>query len=163
MGIAQIFSTEKVEFEFQQPVEQVIENLSARVSGTRESLSRESIVGEVNRKDTFLYRSVPGSRNSFRPTFYGAFTEDGNKSSLKGVIGLNRVIRKFIILWCALVGLVVVSTVASVLGNPHASWGSVLYVVLFMVACVLFFNWMLNKSAPDVAWLKAEILSAVKG
>jgi len=163
MGIAQLFRYEEVEFEFQQPVERAMENLRAHVIGTRESLKSESLVGEVDRQDTFLYRSEPGSRNSFRPTFYGAFSDEGRKSSLKGVIGLNRVIKKFLILWCALVGLVVVSTVASVLGNPHASWGSVLYVVLFMAACVVFFNWMLNKSAPDVAWLKAEITSAVKG
>jgi len=160
MGIAQLFSTEKVEFEFQQSVDRAVDALAARVSGTRESLKSESLVGEVNPQDTFLYRSQPGSRNSFRPTFYGEFTDHGGKSTLKGVIGLNKVIKKFIVLWCALVGLVVVSTVASVLGNPHASWGSVLYVALFMLACVLFFNWMLNKSAPDVAWIKAEIAKA---
>jgi len=162
MGIAQLFSTEKVEFEFQLPVDQAIENLSASVAGTRESLKGESLVGEVNRDDTFLYRSEPGSRNSFRPTFYGEFTDVAGKSTLKGVIGLNRIIKKYLILWCALVGLVVVSTIASVLGNPHASWGSVLYVALFMLGCIVFFNWMMNKSAPDVAWIKAEITKAVK-
>lgn len=166
MIITQLFDSENVEFTFQKPVDLVIENLSSRVLAQGQPATGgagyrvESMIGSVDRDGAFIYRFVPGSRNSFRPTFYGDFNADENATTLKGEIRLNKVIAKFIVFWCVLVAIVVVSTVVSVLRNPAASWGSLLYVVLMFIACVAFFRWMIGKAKPDVDWLKKEITNA---
>jgi len=157
------FESEDVEFEFQLPAEQAMQNLGARVKapGRHMQNKEEAMVGSVTQESTYIYRSVPGSRNSFQQTFYGSFASDGASTTLAGQITLNRVVKKFVVLWCAVVGLVAVFTLLTVLLNPAASWGSMLYIIVMLVACILFFRWMINKSKPDKNWIKEEIISAV--
>ena len=159
------FESEDIKLEFQMPVEQAMQNLGARVKAPAQMTQRkeESLIGSVTHDATYLYRSVPGSRNSFRQTFYGSFTGDGERSTLTGQITLNRVVKKFIVLWCVIVGLSAAFTVLTVLRNPAASWGSVLYLVGMLVVCMLFFRWMIGKGSGDRGWIKERIVGAVGG
>lgn len=164
MSIKQLFANEAVEFEFQIPVNQAIDNLNASVIGSRQTqTASESMMGDVNRESTYLFRSIRGSRNSFRPTFYGKFRDDGTTNTLTGEISLNRVVRKFIVVWCVLVGLVALATLVSVLRNPQASWGSLAYIVFMLFACLAFSHFMYQKNQPDIDWLKNEIVRATQG
>ena len=164
MSIKQLFANEAVEFEFQIPVSQAIDNLRAgTITSQQTHTTSETMIGSINRDSTYLFRSVPGSRNSFRPTFYGKFQDDGGNKTLTGEFSLNRVIRKFIILWCGLVSIVALVTLVSVLRNPHASWVSLAYVVCMLVACLAFSHFMYRKNQPDIDWLKNEIGSATQG
>ena len=163
MSIKQLFANEAVEFEFQIPISQAIDNLSASTIGSQQTqTTSETMMGSINRDSTYLFRSVRGSRNSFRPTFYGKFQDDGNKKTLTGEFSLNRVVRKFIIFWCALVGIVALVTLVTVLRNPQASWVSLAYVVFMLVACLAFSHFMYQKSQPDIDWLKNQIASATQ-
>ena len=163
MSIKQLFANEAVEFEFQIPISQAIDNLSASTIGSQQTqTTSETMMGSINRDSTYLFRSVRGSRNSFRPTFYGKFQDDGNKKTLTGEFSLNRVVRKFIIFWCALVGIVALVTLVTVLRNPQASWVSLAYVVFMLVACLAFSHFMYQKSQPDIDWLKNQIVSATQ-
>ena len=157
------FESEDLEFEFQMPAEQAMQNLGARVKapGRHMQNKEESMVGSVTQESTYIYRSIPGSRNSFQQTFYGSFTGNGDSTKLTGQITLNRVVKKFVVLWCAIVGLVAVFTLLTVLLNPAASWGSMLYIVVMLIACILFFRWMIKKSKPDKSWIKEEITRAI--
>lgn len=164
MSIKQLFANEAIEFEFQMPVNQAIDNLKGSVIGSRQTqTASESMMGDVSRESTYLFRSVRGSRNSFRPTFYGSFTDTGTTNTLTGEISLNRVVRKFIVVWCALVGLVAVATLVSVLRNPHASWISLAYIVFMLFAILAFAHFMYQKNRPDIDWLKNEIARATGG
>lgn len=157
------FETEHVELEFRLPVEQVLQNLGARVKApqSQSGSKEESMVGSVTRDNTYLYRFVPGSRNSFQQTFYGSFASDGDLTKLTGEITLNRVVKKFIILWCLVVAVVAVFTLLTLLRNPAASWGSLIYVVGMLIACMVFFRFMIKKSSADTSWLKERIARAV--
>jgi len=159
------FKTETVELAFQMPAEQAMRNLGAEVKAPDSQTLRkeESLVGSVTQDATYLYRSVPGSRNSFRQTLYGSFSSDGDSTRLTGEITLNRVVKKFIILWCSVVGLAAIFTFLTLLRNPAASWGSLIYVSIMLCACILFFHTMINKSAADKGWIKERIASAVGG
>lgn len=164
MNIKQLFGSEDVRFEFDLPAEQAMQKLDAQVNapGNQSPGKQESMIGGVSKESTYIYRSVPGSRNSFRPTFYGYFSDEGSKSSLEGEITLNRVIKKFIIMWCAIVGLVAIFTLLTLLRNPAASWGSLIYVILMLILCIFFFKTMIKKSSPDKGWLKDEIAKAIE-
>ncbi len=157
------FDSEPVSFEFDLPVEQALHNLSAGVDkpGSVNPLQRESMMGSVSSGSTYIYRSEPGSRNSFRPTFYGSITNAGGKTTLSGEITLNRIIQKFILLWCSLVAMMAVWTLLTVLANPAASWGSLIYIVVMLIACIVFFRTMIRKASPDKQWLKDQIAAAV--
>lgn len=159
------FRSERVVLEFDVPVAQAIQSLGARVASPGRSLSvkQDSLVGSVENNAVYLYRSVPGSRNSFRPTLYGNFSAAGNKATLTGEITLNRVIQKFIVLWCAIVAIVAVWTLLTILRNPGASWGSLIYIVFMLIACMVFFRSMIKKNSADNNWLKQEIVRAVNG
>lgn len=158
----QLFKSEPVEFKFSVPPQQAIENLAKQVTANVQAQTdNEAMLGKVTQDATFLYRSVRGSRNSFRPTFYGRFTDNGSTTTLSGEITLNRVIKKFIVFWCAIVALIAVFTLITVLRNPNASWGSLLQVLAILGAFIGFFHFMIKKSMPDVAWLKSHIVSAV--
>lgn len=159
MITGRLFKSESVEFEFNVPVEQAVQNLGSRVAapGKPPHGVGDSMVGAVTQGTTYIYRAVPGSRNSFRPTFYGSFSDHSGKTILAGVITLNRVIQKFVVLWCAVVALVAVWTLITILNNPAASWGSLAYVVFMLIACIVFFRMMIQKSSPDISWLKQEI------
>ena len=164
MSIKQLFANEAVEFEFQIPISQAMDNLSvSTIASQQTQTTSETMIGSVNRDKTYLFRSVRGSRNSFRPTFYGKFQDDGSKKTLTGEFSLNRVVRKFIIFWCALVGIVALVTLVSVLRNPQASWVSLAYVVCMLVACLAFSHIMYQKNQPDIDWLKNQIVSATQG
>ena len=164
MSIKQLFANEAVEFEFQIPISQAIDNLNASAIGSQQTqTTSETMMGSINRDRTYLFRSVRGSRNSFRPTFYGKFQDDGTKKTLTGEFSLNRVVRKFIVLWCALVGIVALVTLFSVLRNPQASWISLAYVVCMLAACLAFSHFMYQKNQPDIDWLKNQIVSATQG
>ena len=157
-----VFESESVEFVFPYPLDHVMDKLSERVLNPRQPQSSvECMVGNVSSGSTYLYRSVPGSKNSFRPTFYGKFRGTEDSTTLTGEICLNRVVKKFIIVWCAIVGLVVVFTLLTVLGNPAASWGSVIYIVLMLIACIAFFRFMIGKSKSDTVWIKESIQRAI--
>ena len=160
-----IFESEDVVLELDVPVELAIENLISSVGapGKQSNPKEDSMVGGVSRSETYIYRSVPGSRNSFRPTFYGYFSNSGEKSVLTGVITLNRVIKKFVMLWCGVVALMAVWTLLTVLRNPAASWGSLIYIVAMLIACIVFFRAMINKASSDKDWLKNQISMALNG
>jgi len=157
------FATENVEIEFRGPVQRAIENLEARVRAPENAQAEQGdvMVGGVTEGSTHVYRHVPGSRNSFRPTFYGRFTGNGERGKLSGEITLNRVIKKFIIFWCSVVALIVAWTLITVIRNPGASWGSLAYIVVMLGLCILFFRTMIKKCMPDIAWLKRELSKAI--
>ena len=92
---------------------------------------------------------------------YGSFASHGNTTTLSGEITLNRVVKKFIVLWCGIVGLVAIVTLLTLLRNPAASWGSLIYVTVMLLLCVLFFRTMIKKTSGDKAWIKEQITSAV--
>jgi len=157
------FTTENVEIEFRGSVQRAIENLGARVRAPENAQAEQGdvMVGSVTEGSTYTYRRVPGSRNSFRPTFYGRFSGNGERGKLSGEITLNRVIKKFIIFWCSVVALIVAWTLITVIRNPAASWGSLAYIVVMPGLCILFFRTMIKKCMPDIAWLKRELSKAI--
>ncbi len=154
------FESREVEFEFQLPLQQAVENLHANVGDPKE-ISTQGMVGSVSRDDCYIYRGVPGTRNSFRPTFYGSFDSSETGTVLRGTISLNRVIRKFMILWLSLVAVVAIVTLITVFKNPAASWSSLLHVMIMLTGVYLLFVVLKNKCEPDVEWLKANIATAV--
>ena len=159
------FATEAVEINIQGSVQRAIDNLDARVLApeTPGAEQGDVMVGSVKESSTYVYRRVPGTRNSFRPTFYGSFITFGEKATLSGEITLNRVIRKFIVFWCAIVALVAVWTLITILRNPAASWGSLVYIIGMLGLCIWFFRIMIRKNLSDIDWLKREISQAVNG
>lgn len=160
-----MFRSENIVLELEVPLEQAIQNLGSSVgASTSSSNSKEdAMVGGVSQSDTYIYRSVPGSRNSFRPTFYGSFSRIGEKTILTGEITLNRVIKKFATLWFGVVALAAVWTLVTVLRNPAASWGSLIYIIFMLVACIALFRTMVNKTSSDNDWLKHQISLAANG
>ena len=163
MAGSRFFQSERVALEFNVPVAQAIQRLGARVAspGQSQSFKQDSMVGSVESDAVYIYRSEPGSRNSFRPTLYGKFSDAGDKTVLKGEITLNHVIQKFIVFWCAIVALVAVWTLLTIFRNPGASWGSLIYVVFMLTACIVFFRMMIKKTSSDNNWLKQEISRSV--
>lgn len=163
MNTKQFFGTEDVRFEFDVSAKQAMQKLDAQVyaPGNKSPDKQGIMVGGVSEDSTYVYRLVTGSRNSFRPTFYGYFSDAGSKSTLTGEITLNRVIKKFIIMWCSIVGLVAIFTLLTLLRNPAASWGSLIYVVVMLCLCIFFFHTMIKKSSSDKRWLKDEIERAI--
>ena len=159
------FRTESVEFELKVSVDQAINNLVEHVTapGKTPFGTGDAMIGSVTKNATHIHRSVPGSRNSFRPTFYGNFSDSGQQSKLTGKITLNRIIQKFIVLWCFVVALMAIWTLITILSNPAASWGSLLYIVFMLVACIVFFRLMIDKTSSDVDWLKQEITRSANG
>ncbi len=156
------FESKQVAFEFNLPMDVVIENLHQRVGDPKNSAGLgEGMVGSVSQNDTYIYRGVPGTRNSFRPTFYGSFTGSGSQTVLKGTISLNRVIIKFMYMWLAIVGLVGVATLVTVLSNPNASWLSLLHIFVMAALVYTMVLVLKNKCQPDIAWLEEKITSAV--
>lgn len=156
------FESRDVEISSSLSVEKAIDNLRRRVGDPKhESMPEERMVGSVSQSDTYIYRGVPGARNSFRPTFYGSFSGSETQSVLKGVVCLNRVIQKFIYIWMGIVAVVAVVTLFTILKNPAASWGSLLQVLIMFVAVYVMFVVLKNKCEPDVEWLKSNIKSAI--
>ncbi len=165
MITSRFFKTENVELDLEVPVEQAINNLGASVTapGKLPPGFDSWMVGSVTQSTTHIHRAVAGSRNSFRPTFYGSFTSSGQQSKLIGEITLNRVIQKFIVLWCSIVALMAIWTFVTVLQNPAASWGSLAYIVFMLLACIAFFSLMIKKTSADATWLKQEITRSANG
>ncbi len=154
------FESREVEFVFQLPLELAVENLRRTVGDPKE-ISTEGMVGSVSRDDCYIYRGVPRTRNSFRPTFYGSFATRGTETVLSGTISLNRVIRKFMVLWLGLVAVVAVVTLITLIKNPAASWTSLLHVMIMLAGVYTLFVVLKNKCEPDVEWLKGKIETAI--
>lgn len=163
--ISRIFKTEVVNIELDVPAEQALQNLRASVAapGKLAEGKDEWMSGGITQNASHIHRTVAGSRNSFRPTFYGRFIDNGEQSGIAGEITLNRVIQKFIVLWCAVVALMAIWTLVTVLRNPAASWGSLIYIVFMLLACMAFFRVMINKTKDDFEWLQQEITRAANG
>lgn len=156
------FKSTSVEFAFQLPRDTAVENLRQQVGDPKSSSEQERLVGSVAQTDTYLYRSIPRTRNSFRPTFYGSFSASDSGTVLKGSITLNRVIQKFLKIWLAIVVLALLATIVTVVTNPLASWTSVLQLIVPAVAIFLFCLVLMNKCTADVDWLKKAITDAVE-
>lgn len=156
------FASENVEFTFRVPVDSAVESLKQSVSTSKQVTEQETMVGSVSQNDTYVYRGVPRTRNSFRPTFYGSFDSSESGAVLKGNITLNRVIQKFLKIWLAIAAFAALATIVSILTNPSASWTSMLQLIIPLVLVLSFCIMLMNKCASDVEWLKKSIIDAVE-
>lgn len=157
-----LFDKEEINYPINLPIDKAVETTNRNVaSHTRSANQTAGLVGSVSQNDVFIYHSTGSRRNSFVPTFYGRFSNDGQNSVLTGEITLNKLVKQFMVVWICLVALIWVATCISLFTNPAASWFSLLYVTILLGAAIGFLLFIKSKSAVTKQVLKDHIRSAV--
>ena len=158
-----LFDSEDVQFDCQLSVDNAIENLSRSVVDPKQAASDvQGLVGSVQRGDVFLYSTTPTKRNSFIPTFYGKFSGDENRATLKGEITLNRFVKKFMLLWVIVAALVFAATLVTLILNPAGSLISLAYVFIMFAGAVGLLLFIKKNAGPKNDLLKDRIHHALK-
>lgn len=158
-----LFYSDDVHIECQLPLDKVIANFSHHVAHPKQPIaSKDGLAGSVRRDDVFVYCTSVSKRNTFIPTFYGSFSGDENHSVLSGEITLNRFVKKFMLLWIAIVGLVFFATLITLITNPAASFISLVYVFMMLVLAIGILLYIKNNSTPAKTLLKERLHDAVK-
>jgi len=126
------------------------------------SFRKQSASGTVNARKVSLQRVVPGVRNSFKPSFIGAFTVENGHVALVGRFTMNWFVKVFLTFWFGFLLLWI--TLGAILMVARHQPGSWMFPVMGIVmaaggiALVKVGKWF---SRDDAAWLTETIWRAL--
>lgn len=158
-----LFDSEVFECKAPLPMAEAIANLKAQVKDpSAPGTEGHAMVGSVSQHDVFIYCITNSRRNTFTPTFYGSFSGNESQSALSGTISINRFVKRFMLLWVGIVGLVAIATLITLIQNPGGSWVSFSYVLLMFAAAIGTLLYVKRQAGPAKATLKNSLLGAME-